>query len=63
LICAGWFHEVTSYGTPTLKAAASKKRAAPSSATPGVVAPCHMAFNYWFHPPDNLDPSYDGYTK
>lgn len=24
---------------------------------------CHLAFNYWFHPPDNLDPSAAGYDS
>lgn len=23
----------------------------------------HLALNYWFHPPDNLDPKADGFTK
>ena len=39
---AGWFHEVTSLnGDDDVH-----------SDTPSV----HMALNYWFHPPDNLDP-------
>lgn len=34
---AGWFHEVSSFGTSTESS----------------VQPQHMALNYWFHPPDN----------
>ncbi|GIL74226.1 hypothetical protein Vretimale_1977 [Volvox reticuliferus] len=40
---AGWFHEVTSYGSPGGKNGG------------------HLAFNYWFHPPDNLNPSRRGF--
>ncbi|GLC45639.1 hypothetical protein PLESTB_001789000 [Pleodorina starrii] len=40
---AGWFHEVTSYGSA------------------GGPDGGHLAFNYWFHPPDNLDPSRHGF--
>ncbi|GIL42144.1 hypothetical protein Vafri_210, partial [Volvox africanus] len=40
---AGWFHEVTSYGS------AGGKNGG------------HLAFNYWYHPPDNLDPSRRGF--
>jgi len=41
---AGWFHEVTSFGS-----------AGPNSG--------HLAFNYWFHPPDHLDASYQGFHR
>ncbi|KXZ50372.1 hypothetical protein GPECTOR_16g545 [Gonium pectorale] len=44
---AGWFHEVTSFG------------AAGSGSESGSGG--HLAFNYWFHPPDNLDPSRSGF--
>lgn len=36
---AGWFHEVSSFGSD------------------------HMAFNYWLHPPDNLDPGPKGFEQ
>lgn len=36
----GWFHEVTSCGLAS---------SSPSGST------THMAFNYWFHPPSNLE--------
>ncbi|CAB9506417.1 Jumonji domain containing 7 [Seminavis robusta] len=37
---AGWFHEVTSYSS-------NKNNAA--------LGECHMALNYWYHPPDDLE--------
>ena len=39
---AGWFHEVTSYSS-------SNKE------EEGDLTHCHMALNYWYHPPDALD--------
>lgn len=36
----GWWHEVTSIGSTAFSDA----------------PPQHLAINYWFHPPDNLDP-------
>ena len=44
---AGWFHEVTSYSNVTN----SGDDAGGDKNEYGG----HMAFNYWFHPPDNLD--------
>ena len=42
-IPAGWYHEVLSSGTDL------------TNANSNVHSKTHMAFNYWFHPPDNLD--------
>ena len=39
---AGWFHEVTSYSYAATK---KEKESDPLS-------DCHMAINYWYHPPD-----------
>jgi Cupin-like domain len=44
---AGWFHEVT-----------SQNRSQRGGDDGG-----HLALNYWFHPPDNLDPSAEGFAK
>ena len=38
---AGWFHEVTSYST--------------TGDEGDFLGDCHMALNYWYHPPDALD--------
>ena len=43
---AGWFHEVTSLGGSGSGSAAASE---------GDVNGAHMAFNYWFHPPDTGD--------
>ena len=43
---AGWFHEVTSLGE------SGDGRAAASESEAGGT---HLAFNYWFHPPDTID--------
>jgi Cupin-like domain len=40
---AGWFHEVTS------------KSSSSSSSSSSSLGQCHMALNYWYHPPDALD--------
>ena len=45
---AGWFHEVTSYSTE--KTGKSEHQNIKSSSLEG----CHMALNYWYHPPDAL---------
>jgi Cupin-like domain len=45
---AGFFHEVTSYSNEIL---------AGDLATENPLAKCHMALNYWYHPPDALDQS------
>ena len=37
----GWFHEVTSFSTTVSNDNQSES--------------FHMALNYWFHPPDNLE--------
>lgn len=47
---AGWFHNVTS---KNLLAAESEND---SSAY-------HLAMNYWFHPPNNLDAGASGFAK
>ena len=44
---AGWFHEVTSYSNVTN---GGDETGGDKNNYGG-----HMAFNYWFHPPDNLD--------
>lgn len=48
---AGWFHDVTSLSaaSPAVSPAPASSPAAASSST------LHMAFNYWFHPPDRPD--------
>ena len=43
---AGWFHEVTSYSCGS--ASGGKDQEDP-------LGDCHMALNYWFHPPDALN--------
>jgi hypothetical protein len=45
---AGWFHEVTSYST---KQDGSAHENNVDNAT---LERCHMALNYWYHPPDAL---------
>ena len=49
---AGWFHEVTSYSTnvnANMMDGTSGDNNNDDDNFGG-----HMAFNYWFHPPDNL---------
>mmetsp|Transcript_22038 Transcript_22038/g.33656 ORF Transcript_22038/g.33656 Transcript_22038/m.33656 type:complete len:477 (+) Transcript_22038:143-1573(+) len=41
----GWFHEVTSFSEKTNS----------SSTEDDAMKNCHIAVNYWFHPPDNLN--------
>ena len=46
---AGWFHEVTSFSD-------SGAGSGDSGADDGnYLYDCHMALNYWYHPPDKLD--------
>ena len=51
---ASWFHEVTSFGIGcnkyTCASTEQKETNNESNASLG-----HLAFNYWFHPPDNLE--------
>ena len=51
----GWFHEVTSFPCGS----SGGEGPEPSEAGRGG----HLAVNYWFHPPDNLDPSRKGYLR
>lgn len=44
---AGWFHEVTSFRDDTHQANGSSM---------------HLALNYWFHPPDNLQAGEKGFS-
>ena len=68
---AGWFHEVTSYSgngsgdTAAAAGASTRSRKAAGAAKAQDAGPDggHMALNYWFHPPDNLDPSNQGFRK
>ncbi|GFR44988.1 hypothetical protein Agub_g6296, partial [Astrephomene gubernaculifera] len=76
---AGWFHEVTSYGTAGGTAAAAAEgsddvsigtaagggsgNGSGAKGPPGGGPVGHLAFNYWFHPPDNLDPSRRGFKS
>ena len=46
---AGWFHEVTSFSE--------------GGASGGGGGGTHLAVNWWFHPPDNLDPSPAGFAR
>jgi hypothetical protein len=48
---AGWFHEVTSYSDEHGKADGAED----VSRQGGV----HMAFNYWFHPPDTVNGTFE----
>lgn len=54
---AGWFHEVTSLSSaPSAQPPSSSAATSPAPPCPVPPAPpFHMAFNYWFHPPDALD--------
>ncbi len=53
---AGWFHEVTSYSAD---GDADVKNNSNSNINDGG----HMAFNYWFHPPDNLNDTANGFIS
>ena len=50
-IPAGWYHEVLSCGINSTRA------------NQNAHSKTHMAFNYWFHPPDNLDDFDKPYTS
>ena len=50
----GWFHEVTSFPL-------SSGEVGPETSEAGRGG--HQAVNYWFHPPDNLDPSRKGFLR
>jgi hypothetical protein len=53
---AGWFHEVTSCDTKT--DAQQTQQPHTQQGRGG-----HLAFNYWFHPPDNLDSTKQGFSQ
>ena len=58
-IPAGWYHEVLSYGGDGL-------HARKDNITGGVDDTCsktHMALNFWFHPPDDLNNFDEPYTS
>ncbi len=62
---AGWFHEVTSFSDYASESGGAAK--ANGKANGGGEAPSssrlHLALNYWFHPPDNADPSPAGFRR
>lgn len=53
----GWFHEVTSYGAAGPANATTNGNPSAGSSAESSTGGGHLAFNYWFHPPDRLDPS------
>lgn len=58
---SGWFHEVTSYSNSSSSTPNDGDSNAMTHAkSDGQI---HMAFNYWFWPPDHLDSSSKGFAK
>lgn len=57
---AGWFHEVTSYGTSEAgrKKLNGEEQDGRYKDDDDGLGQCHMALNYWYHPPDALE-NYD----
>ncbi|TFK49702.1 Clavaminate synthase-like protein [Heliocybe sulcata] len=49
---ASWIHEVSSASRPRVSAPFQKRSRAECAG--GDLADVHMAFNYWFYPPDNI---------
>jgi hypothetical protein len=47
---AGWFHNVTSFSVAQGSSSESAAPVPPHAGEGG-----HLAFNYWFHPPDTAD--------
>lgn len=60
---AGWFHEVTSFSNPEPDQATSTSGGLTLETSPDKPASFHMALNYWLHPPDNLTPGSEGFSK
>ncbi len=61
-IPAGWFHEVFSCA-PSPPPPPSPPSSSSSSSSSASGTNTHMAFNYWFHPPDALSDFKNPYTS
>jgi hypothetical protein len=56
---AGWFHEVTSFSDSHGKTSKGGDDAREGTSEGSLEGGVHMAFNYWFHPPDTQEGTFE----